>query len=82
MISLTPKDLLHVAERVRDGDVKVSDYGSLESALARPQTTAFSRDAYPALNEKAAALLHSLHRRPTRAARLRADRDRSAGALE
>ena len=31
-------------------------------ALARPQATAFSKDAYPDLNAKAAALLHSIAR--------------------
>jgi death on curing protein len=34
----------------------------LESALARPQATAFGADAYPDLDAKAAALLHSLAR--------------------
>lgn len=62
MIFLTLPELLRVAERVLDGDVEVRDYGLLESALARPQTTAFGRDAYPTLDGKAAALLHSLAR--------------------
>ena len=30
--------------------------------MARPQASAFGRDAYPSLEEKAAALLHSLAR--------------------
>jgi death-on-curing protein len=34
----------------------------LESALARPQASAFGEDAYPQLHEKAAALLHSVAR--------------------
>ena len=34
----------------------------LESALARPQATAFGSDAYPGQDAKAAALLHSLAR--------------------
>jgi death on curing protein len=38
----------------------VRDYGLLESAAGRPQVTAFGRDAYPDLDAKAAALLHSL----------------------
>ena len=38
------------------------DYGLLESALARPRATAFSKDAYPDLDAKAAALLHSIAR--------------------
>jgi death on curing protein len=38
------------------------DYGLLESALARPQATAFGSAAYPGLDAKAGALLHSLAR--------------------
>jgi death on curing protein len=40
----------------------VRDYGLLEAALARPQATAFGKDAYPDLDAKAAALLHSITR--------------------
>jgi death-on-curing protein len=40
----------------------VVDYGLLEAALARPQATAFGHDAYPDLDGKAAALLHSIAR--------------------
>lgn len=38
----------------------VRDWGLLASALARPKASVFGEDAYPGLNEKAAALLHSL----------------------
>ncbi|WP_062317888.1 type II toxin-antitoxin system death-on-curing family toxin [Demequina maris] len=38
----------------------VRDAGLLESALARPATTLMGADAYPTLDLKAAALLHSL----------------------
>src|SRR6266481_9300544 len=62
MIYLTLPELLHVAERVLGPDMKIRDLGLLEAALARPQTTAFGADAYPTLDEKAAALLHSLAR--------------------
>lgn len=62
MIYLTLPELLHVAERVLGPDVAVRDYGLLEAALARPQATAFGKDAYPSLDAKAAALLHSLAR--------------------
>jgi death-on-curing protein len=62
MIYLTLPELLRVAERVLGPDVRIRDIGLLEAALARPQTTAFGADAYPTLNEKAAALLHSLAR--------------------
>ncbi|MDO9407471.1 type II toxin-antitoxin system death-on-curing family toxin [Patulibacter sp.] len=62
MIFLTLAELLHVADRVIEGDVAVRDHGLLESVLARPRATAFGSDAYPTLEEKAAALLHSLAR--------------------
>jgi death-on-curing protein len=54
--------LLHVAERALGGEPLVRDIGLVESALARPQATAFGADAYPDLDAKAAALLHSLAR--------------------
>lgn len=60
MIYLTLSELLHVAERTLGPDVPVRDHGLLDSALARPQATAFGSDAYASLEEKAAALLHSL----------------------
>jgi death-on-curing protein len=62
VIYLTLPELLHVAERTLGSDVPVRDHGLLASALARPQATAFGVDAYPSLDEKAAALLHSLAR--------------------
>ncbi len=62
MIYLTHAELLHVAERAIEGDVVVRDHGLLESALTRPQTSVFGEDAYPTLEHKAAALLHSLVR--------------------
>lgn len=60
MIFLDLDDLLHVAGRVVAGGVVVRDHGLLESALARPRATVFGKDAYPTLEEKAAALMHSL----------------------
>ncbi len=62
MIYLTLPELLHVARRVLGAEPAVRDIGLLESALARPQATAFGADAYPDLDAKAAALLHSLAR--------------------
>src|SRR5690242_4515475 len=56
------EELLHVAGRVLGPEVAVRDYGLLEAALARPQATAFGKDAYLSLDAKAAALLHSLAR--------------------
>jgi death-on-curing protein len=62
VIYLTLPELLHIAERVLGSDPPVRDAGLLESAVARPQATAFGADAYPDLDGKAAALLHSLAR--------------------
>jgi death on curing protein len=63
VIYLTLPELLHVAGRVLGpDDFVVRDYGLLEAALARPRATAFGQDAYPSLDAKAAALLHSLAR--------------------
>lgn len=62
MIYLTYADLLYVGQRTLGGDMPVRDQGLLESALARPQASAFERDAYGSLTEKAAALTHSLAR--------------------
>lgn len=38
------------------------DFGLLESAVLRPQTSVGGADAYPTIHDKAAALLHSLIR--------------------
>lgn len=62
MIYLTLSELLHVGERTLGREVPVRDYGLLESALARPQATAFGLDAYDGVEQKAGALLHSLAR--------------------
>jgi death on curing protein len=62
VIYLTLPELLHVAERVLGGEPRVRDIGLLESAVARPRATAFGADAYPDLDTKAAALLHSVAR--------------------
>ena len=61
MIFLTVEDLVHIAERTL-GAVEIRDIGLLESAAARPQASAFGKDAYPGLHLKAAALLHSIAR--------------------
>jgi death-on-curing protein len=62
VIYLTLPELLRVAGRALGSEPAVRDYGLLESALARPRATAFGLDAYPDLDSKAAALLHSLAR--------------------
>lgn len=62
MIFLALDELLHVAERTLGSAPVVRDVGLLRSALARPAATAFGADAYPELEDKAAALVHSLVR--------------------
>jgi death-on-curing protein len=62
VIYLTLPELLHIAARVLGTDPPIRDVGLLESAVARPQATAFGADAYPDLDSKAAALLHSIAR--------------------
>jgi death-on-curing protein len=61
VIFLDLDDLLHVARRTL-GDVEIRDAGLLESAAARPRSTAFGEDAYPSIHLKAASLLHSIAR--------------------
>lgn len=55
-------DLLTAAEAALGRPPRILDLGLLASAVGRPQSSAFGRDAYPSLDEKAAALLHSLAR--------------------
>lgn len=62
MIYLSPAELVHVAERATGGEVAVRDLGLLASAAARPQATVFGEDAYPSIENKAGALMHSLAR--------------------
>jgi len=62
MIFLDLADALYVAERTLGEAAQVRDIGLLESALARPQATAYDRDAYSTIHDKAAALVHSLTR--------------------
>jgi death on curing protein len=62
VIFLDLDSLLHVATRTLGTEPEVRDYGLLESALARPQASAFGENAYSGIHEKAAAVLHSLAR--------------------
>jgi death-on-curing protein len=62
VIYLTVPELLHIAERALGFEPKIRDIGLLEAAAARPAASAFGQDAYPDLDAKAAALLHSLAR--------------------
>lgn len=57
---LTLEDLIGLIRRIDVGPVR--DIGLLDAAVARPQSSAFGADAYPSIELKAAALLHSLVR--------------------
>jgi death on curing protein len=53
-------DLLAAAEAAIGGPVEVRDIGLLDAAAGRPRATVYGSDAYPDLDSKAAALLHSI----------------------
>ena len=53
-------DLLGLVRALGAGPVR--DVGLLDSAAARPRSSAFGEDAYPDLASKAAAVLHSIAR--------------------
>ena len=52
------EDLLQLVRTLGIGPVR--DMGLLDSAAARPRSSAFGEDAYPTVALKAAALLHSI----------------------
>jgi death on curing protein len=54
------EDMLTLIRELGVGPVR--DVGLLDSACARPRSTAFGVDAYATLHQKAGALLHSLAR--------------------
>lgn len=62
MIFLSAEDLVHIADTVLPTGVVVRDHGLLEAAAARPRASVLGKDAYPTLEAKAAALLHSVAR--------------------
>lgn len=57
--ALPDNDRIH---KILKGKQKVRDMGLLEASAARPQQSVFGQDAYPELEDKAAALLHSVAR--------------------
>jgi len=57
---LTADEVLEIHATISGDYALVRDLGLLESAVARPQASAFGSDAYPDIVSKAAALLHSL----------------------
>lgn len=62
MFHLDADDLIYIATRALGHEPEIRDLGLLESAAARPQASAFGVDAYPDLETKAAALVHSIAR--------------------
>jgi death on curing protein len=57
---LTLDDLLASAHAALGRPAELRDIGLLDAAVHRPQASAFGADAYPSLDEKAAALLQSI----------------------
>jgi death on curing protein len=53
-------DLLAAAEAALGRPADVRDVGLLEAAVARTRASVYGEDAYPGLDAKAAALLHSI----------------------
>jgi death-on-curing protein len=57
---LTADDLIEINAAVLGGSAAVRDAGLVSSSAMRPMTVAFGVEAYTTLEEKAAALLHSV----------------------
>jgi len=57
---LTVAEVREINAALMGGRDTLAELGLLESAVARPQASAFGVDAYPDIASKAAALLHSL----------------------
>jgi death-on-curing protein len=56
---LTTGDVLAIGEEIgTQGSLR--DFGLLDPAVGRPQASMFGQDAYPAMWQKAAALMHSI----------------------
>ena len=53
-------DIDDALEQIRFLGFHVRDVGLLQSSLARPQSSLFGADAYPTLELKAAAVMHSV----------------------
>jgi death-on-curing protein len=58
---LTTDDVQMLNEGFVGADM-LRDFGLLDSAVSRPQASAFGEDAHPSIHEKAAALLYGLAR--------------------
>jgi death-on-curing protein len=57
---LDVEDLLRAAEVTLGRSPEIRDVGLLEAAVARTRASVFGEEAYPDLDTKAAALLHSI----------------------
>jgi death-on-curing protein len=57
---LTANDLIEINAAILGGSAAVRDAGLVSSSAMRPATIAFDTEAYAGLEEKAAALLHSV----------------------
>lgn len=60
IVYLDLDEVLAIHDAVEPALPQVRDIGAIQSALGRPQATAFGEDAYPTIWEKAAALMQSL----------------------
>jgi death on curing protein len=60
VIFFSADDFAYIAERAMGATPVIRDIGLLESASVRPGTSWQGADAYPTIDEKAAALVHSL----------------------
>ncbi|MEU1193837.1 fic family toxin-antitoxin system, toxin component [Streptomyces sp. NPDC005859] len=56
--------LLDLAHRSLPGDPDVTDFGTLQAAVARHTDKVMDRPAYPEVHHRAAALMHQLIRVP------------------
>ncbi len=61
-VYLTTDEVQAFNEYLIGHNAGLRDFGLLDSAVARPQSSAFGKDAFPTIHEKAAALLHGLAR--------------------
>ena len=59
---LSRVELMIINEEIIGGGSRLRDMDLLESAVLRPQSSAFGQDAYPTVIDKAGAFFHSLSR--------------------
>jgi len=59
-IYLELEEICAIHNAIEPAQPQIRDVGAIQSALGRPQATAFGEDAYATIWEKAPALLHSL----------------------